>query len=1153
MLSFQGVPLFEGDSDTSRVREGLMRLFSFFATLLLLVAAPLSAETSIWKIGQKDQSSLEFTSGPRKEVVYRIGSSDWKHEWPGTQENGSKYAIEFNLESVPKGTYNLKLSVLTYQPRIPALQIEINGREGTFYLQPKVSYYLGDSRSIFDPHYSSQDLSIELPTKDLVQGKNTLVLRCVAARPPMDSPGNVSAVRYDYLELAHSEKVVTADQSVRMRLEPTVFYRKKEGRLYEVIDAVIGSQTPLASGQAMLQMGGSHYVQPYEAISAFGEKLISFEVPEWKGIARAAMSLSTGHGRQYATTLTAARKWTVFVVPHTHVDIGYTDYQGKVAEAQARSLDETADFIKKYPDFRFATDGSWNLQQFLETRSVQDQSTMLNLIKDRKVGVPAQYVNLLTGYTSLETLYRSLYYTKALSREYGIPFDYANTTDVPTYTGAYPSVLASAGLRYWVAGGNNDRAPLLSHDRWNEKSPFWWQGPDGKKVLFWYSRCYEQVMFLFGLPPLQSAVRESLPIFLQAYDKPDYKPDAVLIYGTQPENTDLFPETATFATEWNKSYEYPKLQYSTFTDFFHYLDTKYGNDLPTYTGDMGPYWEDGIGSDAANVALDRGNQNRLPSAELLAAVSHGIDPALLPPKQEINDAWNNVLLFGEHTWTAGDSVLRPEDDEVTRQLAVKDNRATQADFEINDALQRSMSQIANNISVPSQTLVVFNPLSWKRDALVDLDLYGNEGVEDSMTKAPIDVQILSMHQGFMRARFLAADLPSVGYKSYSIGPHRKTTETAAATTVVENRFYRITADPETGAIESIWDKDLQRELVDAKSPYKFGQYLYVTGGDGATRMINPFKSLPPGSLTVHGATGGRLICVQKTTWGQVLQLESSAVNTPSVRTDVTLFDNAKRIEIDVHVDKKYTTAKEAVYVAFPIASEKPQFLYANQQTWVVPGENTLAGGSLEWFTIQRWMAVKDPNVTVAITPVDAPLASFGDINRGQWPGKFEPKSATLFSYAMNNYWHTNYRAGQGGDFTFRYVLTSTGGFEPALYSRMGAESMTPAEADHLIGQDKVGNPERILPPQPTSFLSIEGSGVELVAWKIAEDGTGTILRLQETAGKSVRAKLTVNHLSFSAASLCNSVEDVLGSLPVKDNALEIPLAPHEVVTLKLNR
>ena len=49
--------------------------------------------------------------------------------------------------------------------------------------------------------------------------------------------------------------------------------------------------------------------------------------------------------------------------------------------------------------------------------------------------------------------------------------------------------------------------------------------------------------------------------------------------------------------------------------------------------------------------------------------------------------------------------------------------------------------------------------------------------------------------------------------------------------VIENKYYRITIDAQSGAIQSIFDKELQRELVDTASPYRFGQYLYVTGGD----------------------------------------------------------------------------------------------------------------------------------------------------------------------------------------------------------------------------------------------------------------------------------------------------------------------------------
>ena len=95
-------------------------------------------------------------------------------------------------------------------------------------------------------------------------------------------------------------------------------------------------------------------------------------------------------------------------------------------------------------------------------------------------------------------------------------------------------------------------------------------------------------------------------------------------------------------------------------------------------------------------------------------------------------------------------------------------------------------------------------------------------------------------------------------------------------------------------------------------------------------------------------------------------------------------------------------------------------------------------------------------ISAAVIPVDAPLVTFGDINRGLWPEKFEPKSSTIFSYALNNYWHTNFPRVQSGEFTFRYVITSGAELDPAHLSRLGRESLTPLEIGELGRNDKVG-------------------------------------------------------------------------------------------------
>jgi alpha-mannosidase len=798
-------------------------------------------------------------------------------------------------------------------------------------------------------------------------------------------------------------------------------------------------------------------------------------------------------------------------------------------------------------------DGSWNLQQLLDTRPKAARDEILNLIRTGKMAMPAQYCNLLTGYASLETLYRSLYQSKSFASRYKLPFEYANITDVPTYSGSYPSILASSGVKYWVAASNNDRAPIFFYDHWNEKSPFWWEGPDGKKVLFWYSRHYMQVQTLFALPPKLEAVRESLPVYLQAYSKPSYKPDVALIYGTQVENTDLFPSTATFAGDWNKSYAYPKLTYATFPDFFHYVEGHFGKDLPTYKGDGGGYWEDGVGSDAYYAAEDRGNQNRALSAEVLSTLTHTIDANLNPPAGLFADIWRNIILFSEHTWASYNSVSQPDHDETVKQLRVKDNRAERAALEIDDVMNRSLSQLADQIHVPANTLVVFNSLNWRRDLPVEVDLLEHPRLTDLSTHEDIPLQVLGRKQGFLHVRFLAKDLPAVGYRCYGI-TYEKQGDPAVQISheqTIENRFYRIQLDQQSGAVASIYDKQLHRDVVDSGSPYKFGQYLYVTGGDGDTQMINPFPALPPGELHVHPSSAGKIVAVEHLSWGESIRLESSDLNTPKIETEILLFNNEKKIQFRYRVHKDYTAAKEAVYFAFPVAVSTPAFTYASQQAWVNPARDLMKGGSLEWFNIQNWMAVHDSNLAVGIVPLDASLASFGDINRGKWPGEFKPKTGTIFSYAMNNYWHTNYRAGQSGEFVFRYTITSDASLDGASLSRLGIEEMRPAELNYVVGQDKVGNPERPLPPEGTQFLNETGKDVALITWKRAEDGNGTIARLLNISDHATEATLHFPRLIIESAQLCSGVENDTSDLQVEGNTVRLAFQPFEALTVRL--
>src|SRR6185437_15354764 len=99
----------------------------------------------------------------------------------------------------------------------------------------------------------------------------------------------------------------------------------------------------------------------------------------------------------------------------------------------------------------------------------------------------------------------------------------------------------------------------------------------------------------------------------------------------------------------------------------------------------------------------------------------------------------------------------------------------------------------------------------------------------------------------------------------------------------------------------------------------------------------------------------------------------------------------------------------------------------------------------EWFSVQHWASVQADDIAAAVMPLDVPLVTFGDIDRGKRPDAFGERPATIFSFAMNNYWEDNYRASQGGRFRFRYVITSASSFSDEKLSRIGWEEVTPLE------------------------------------------------------------------------------------------------------------
>lgn len=124
--------------------------------------------------------------------------------------------------------------------------------------------------------------------------------------------------------------------------------------------------------------------------------------------------------------------------------------------------------------------------------------------------------------------------------------------------------------------------------------------------------------------------------------------------------------------------------------------------------------------------------------------------------------------------------------------------------------------------------------------------------------ATISTTLAKGHE-LSRVQFVARNVPGNGYKVFEIRKGSAAQEPkVTASTVLENSFYRVILDPSTGAVQSIFDKELKKELVNQGSPYRFGQYLYVTGGDKQPNSMQTFRMVAISPERLGGSDGERL-------------------------------------------------------------------------------------------------------------------------------------------------------------------------------------------------------------------------------------------------------------------------------------------------------
>src|SRR5213594_2150075 len=519
---------------------------------------------------------------------------------------------------------------------------------------------------------------------------------------------------------------------------PTALYQQPEGRRNLVRIAVTGLDAPAGRARVTDRRGalvGSAGLLPAGPV-LLGEVWVPLSEPS-----QFQIDVEVGKTRvaRSRVRLVPSKRWTLYWLSTIHTAVGDTDLQERCLEIHRENLDAALARLPGHPDYRWTAECALQVISYVENRSPEAAGALVEAIRGGKIGFQALFANLLTGLLDHETLARVVWPAGLLARERGLGFAADQLTDVPGQTLTFPTVLAASGVRYLATGPNPERAvPLLSAadgaaaglagDWPVYPQLYWWEGPDGSRVLHWRAYYYGDALrfgFDVGVDEMARRLSDWLltnPVFAS----PGYPYDVALLYGAQWDNAGVDERLIDNFEEFRRRYAFPRIVPGRAEDFFRDVERRFGAKLPVRRGDTGLYWEDGAASTAAELAHYRATQLAARALELLALWDGRTEAPdaegagrIRRRADERRQIWRDLLLFGEHTWGAAGSVAEPEGRQTVAQWEYKRRFLDGAAAALEQQLAGGLLRIGRATAAGPGRLV-FNASSWPRTDVVRL-------------------------------------------------------------------------------------------------------------------------------------------------------------------------------------------------------------------------------------------------------------------------------------------------------------------------------------------------------------------------------------------------------------------------------------------------
>ncbi|MGQ9630522.1 MAG: alpha-mannosidase [bacterium] len=800
-------------------------------------------------------------------------------------------------------------------------------------------------------------------------------------------------------------------------------------------------------------------------------------------------------------------------VGHTHIDVAWLWPLARTREKAARSFATALRLMEAYPEYHFLQSQP-QLYKFVKEDYPEIYEGIKRRVKEgRWEATGGMWVESDCNVTSGESLVRQFLFGKRFfRREFGAENRLLWLPDVFGYNWALPQIMKKCGIDYFMT-------TKISWNQYNRLpyDTFLWRGVDGTEVLTHFiTTTAEGVWFAtYNGDLAPKAIKGAW----DNYQQKNINDEVLVSFGWGDGGGGPTKEMLENARRLKDLPGTPKVEIGRAEDFFRRLEerVKDNPELPVWNGELYLEYHRGTYTTMAkNKRYNRQSEILYHNAELLSTMNF-MDTGKYPT-EDLNRGWELILLNQFHDIIPGSSI---------KEVYEESHRQYEEILRIGKKVLKSATdEIAGRIDLEEDSIVIFNPLSWERDDLVeveageeDLAILDDDGNE-------IERQVVE-EEGRRKMLFYARGVPSKGYKSFRIrrgeAPKRIHSEIEVTPRSMENRFFKIEIAPD-GTLSSIYDKINRREVL---SPGESGN------------LFQAFEDKPLGNDAWDIDIFYQDKCWELRDLDGIEVIEEGPLrggvrikrrfSNSLIAQKIYIYRDIPRIDFSTYVDWHETQV--LLKVAFPVDIHSTRATYEIQFGNVERPTHWNTSWDYARFEVcgHKWADLSEGDYGVSL---------LNDCKYGH-----DIKDNRIRLTLLKSPIHPNPEADRG-EHQFTYSLyPHSGDWRQGGTVRRGYELNYP-----LIAKVE-GKHKGQLPPRD-SFVRVDKPNVVAETVKKAEDDDGIIVRLYECYNQRGPVTLTFSRPLASAVE-CNLMEEGGEAVDFDGNNLSFRIKPYEIKTFKL--